>query len=312
MARHAVPAWAAPVLLWAALASGAAAQTDRGTDAVARGMYVFQAAGCFACHTDVKGKGPMLAGGRALETPFGTFFGPNITPDREHGIGGWTLADFTRALREGVAPDGRSYYPAFPYTSFTGMTDADIADLWAYLSSIAPVPRVNDAHSLKFPFGWRWLNGIWKVLYFVPQPFEPGEPPVGTSDPESWRRGAYLVSAVGHCGECHSPRGALGAMRRDHLLGGNPSGPDGKPVPNITPHAKRGIGEWSAGDIATYLGIGMDPEGDFAGGAMADVIEHTTGKLTPEDRTAIAAYLRSLPPVDRAPSRPASQQRNQR
>ncbi|MDH3231542.1 MAG: cytochrome c [Alphaproteobacteria bacterium] len=306
MGHRAPSAWAAPVLIWAALASGAAAQTDGSADAVARGKYVFHAAGCFGCHTDVKGKGAPLAGGRALVTPFGTFFGPNITPDPAHGIGGWTLTDFTRALRTGVAPDGRSYYPAFPFTSFTGMTDADIADLWAYLRTVGPVPREDDAHRLNFPFGWRWLNGVWKALYFVPAPFEPGEPPDGVEDRESWRRGAYLVSALSHCGECHSPRGALGAMRRDYLLGGNPAGPDGKPVPNITPHPKRGIGRWSAGDIATYLKIGMDRDGDFAGGAMAEVIEHTTGKLTQEDRAAIAAYLRALPPVDRAPTRPAA------
>ena len=311
MARRTLLAWAAPILIWAALASGSIAQTGGNADAAARGAYVFQASGCFACHTDVKGKGLPLAGGRALVTPFGTFFGPNITPDPDHGIGGWTLTDFTRALRTGVAPDGRSYYPAFPYTSFTGMTDADIADLWAYLRSVAPAPRVNDAHKLNFPFGWRWLNGVWKVLYFAPTPFEPGEPPAGIEDRDSWRRGAYLVTVLGHCGECHSPRGALGAMRRDYLLAGNPAGPDGKPVPNITPHPKRGIGSWSAGDIATYLAIGMDPEGDFAGGAMADVIEHTTGKLTPGDRTAIAAYVRSLPPVDRAltPSSPQPSER---
>ncbi len=301
MPRHAPIAWAAP-LLWAALASGTLAQAD--PDAAARGQYVFHAAGCYGCHTDVKGKGQALAGGRALDTPYGTFFGPNITPDAEHGIGGWTLEDLTRALRTGVAPDGRSYYPAFPYTSFTGMTDGDIADLWAYLRTVAPVARANTPHRLKFPYDWRWLNGVWKVLYFAPAPFDPGPPPDGVADAQAWRRGAYLVTVLGHCGECHSPRGALGAMRRDYLLAGNPAGPEGKPVPNITPHEKRGIGSWSAGDITTYLSIGMDPDGDFAGGAMAEVIEHTTGKLTKEDRAAIATFLLALPPVDRAPTRP--------
>ena len=303
MIRRTPFAWAAPVLVWAALASGSVAETGDGADAVERGRYVFQAAGCFGCHTDVKGKGPALAGGRALVTPYGTFYGPNVTPDPVHGIGGWSFADFTRALRTGVAPDGRSYYPAFPYTSFTGMTDADIADLWAYLRTVAPVARADDAHELKVPYGWRWLNGVWKVLYFTSAPFAPGDAPDGVEDRESWRRGAYLVTVLGHCGECHSPRGALGAMRRDYLLAGNPAGPDGKPVPNITPHPKRGIGAWSPGDIATYLKIGMDPDGDFAGGAMAEVIEHTTGRLTDEDRAAIVVYLRALAPVDRAPSR---------
>ena len=283
------------LLLWAALAPAAA---ESGAEAVRRGAYIFHAAGCYGCHTDVKGKGVPLAGGRALETPFGTFFGPNITPDPVHGIGGWTQEDFARALREGVAPDGRSYYPAFPYPSFTGMSDADVADLWVCLSTVAAAPRANDAHEMAFPYGWRGLNGIWKLLYFKPARFEAGEPPDGVADREAWRRGAYLVSAPGHCGECHSPRGALGAERRDHALSGNRKGPEGKPVPNITPHTRRGLGGWSAGDIATYLEIGMDPEGDFAGGAMAEVIEHTTGNLTPGDRKAIAVYLLSLPPVD--------------
>ena len=292
--------WRICLLLAAAavpLAAGRAlAQTD--AEAVARGEYVFHASGCYGCHTDVKGKGAPLAGGRSLVTPFGTFFGPNITPDPVHGIGGWTRDDFARALRQGAAPDGRSYYPAFPYASFTGMSDADLADLWAYLSTVAPAPRANEPHTLRFPYGWRRLNDIWKVLYFKPARFEAGAPPAGVADPVAWRRGAYLVSALGHCGECHSPRGALGAERRDRALSGNAKGPEGKPVPNVTPHSKRGIGGWSVGDIATYLEIGMDPEGDFAGGAMAEVIEHTTGKLTPEDRRAIAIYLLSLPPVD--------------
>ena len=196
MARHAVAAWAVPVLLWAALAPGSAAQTEGGGDPVTRGQYVFQAAGCFGCHTDVKGNGPPLAGGRALVTPYGTFYGPNITPDPVHGIGGWTLDDFTRALRTGVAPDGRPYYPAFPYTSFTGMTDADIADLWAYLRTVAPVARADDAHKLEFPFEWRWLNGVWKLLYFAPAAFEAGEPPDSLADPKSWRRGSAIAGSA--------------------------------------------------------------------------------------------------------------------
>jgi mono/diheme cytochrome c family protein len=303
--RPGLSAWAAVLVLWTALTPAAIAQTDGAAgDAAARGEYVFHAAGCYGCHTDVKGKGAPLAGGRALDTPFGTFFGPNITPHPVHGIGGWTLADFTRALREGVAPDGRSYYPAFPYTSFSGMSDQDIADLWAYLRTVAPAARADDAHQLEIPFGWRWLNGVWKLLYFAPAAFDPGPAPDGVEDAGPWRRGAYLVSVLGHCGECHSPRGALGAMRRDRQLSGNRAGPDGKPVPNITPHAKRGIGAWSARDIATYLEIGMDPEGDFAGGAMSEVIEHTTGRLTADDRAAIAAYLRTLPPLDRIPAVP--------
>lgn len=287
------PLAGAVLLLGAVLAPAVAAET--GADAVARGEYIFHAAGCFGCHTDVKGKGAPLAGGRVLKTPFGTFFGPNITPDKENGIGGWTLEQFTKALRKGIAPGGRSYYPTFPYPSFAGMTDDDVADLWVYLSTVEPAPRANDKHKLGFPYSWRRLNGVWKALYFAAAPFDPGAPPAGIADAETWRRGAYLVSALVHCGECHSPRGALGAMRQDKFLAGNPKGPEGKPVPNITPHRKRGIGGWSEGDIVTYLEMGMDPDGDFAGGAMAEIIDHSTAKLTAQDRRAIAVYLASLP-----------------
>lgn len=298
--RRRAPSVGAAFLVGAALASVCAAESGGDAAAVDRGRYIFDAAGCFGCHTDVKGKGATLAGGRALTTPFGTFYSPNITPDPKSGIGGWTLEDFTRALRRGTAPDGGSYYPVFPYPSFTGMTDADVAALWAYLRTVPPVAQSNKEHKIRFPYGWRWLNRVWKALYFSPERFDAGPAPTDSTDPEAWRRGAYLVNALSHCGECHTPRGALGAKRQDLRLGGNPSGPDGKPVPNITPDPTHGIGRWSVDDITTYLQLGMDPTGDFAGGAMAEVVERTTGKLTPEDRLAIAVYLRALPPVDRA------------
>ncbi|MEN8197289.1 MAG: c-type cytochrome, partial [Pseudomonadota bacterium] len=157
--------------------SGPAAQEVVDEAAIRRGEYVFHAAGCYGCHTDVKGKGAPLAGGRRLKTPFGDFIGPNITPDPDHGIGGWTLADFTRALREGVSPAGDPYYPAFPYTSFSRMEEEDIADLWAWLQTVEPADTENGEHELDFPYGWRWLTGVWRALYFSPGDFEAGEPP---------------------------------------------------------------------------------------------------------------------------------------
>ncbi|HEM47288.1 MAG TPA: c-type cytochrome [Alphaproteobacteria bacterium] len=292
-----------PALVFAAgLLAGPAAvaqETEAADEAVLRGEYVFRAAGCYGCHTDVKNKGPALAGGRPLKTPFGTFYGPNITPHKEHGIGGWTFEEFRAALRRGVAPDGSPYYPAFPYPSFTGMSDRDVADLWAYLQTVEPVDRPDEAHALGFPYGLRWLNSVWQALYFEPARFEAGEPPDGVEDGEAWRRGAYLVHAVAHCGECHTPRGVLGAPDGDLALAGNADGPDGDPAPNITPHDGTGIGDWSLGDITSYLKIGMLPDGDFAGSAMAEVIEHSTGRMTDADRRAIAVYLLSLPPVER-------------
>lgn len=288
---------AAGLVLWPAIAR--AAEHDPAADAVRRGEYIFQAAGCYGCHTDVKGKGAALAGGAALETPFGAFYAPNITPDKTHGLGDWSLADFRRALRQGLSPAGDAYYPVFPYTAYTGMTDADSADLWAYLSSLPAVDRADKPHELGFPFNMRWLaNSFWRALYFEAAAYDPGAAPDGTADAEAWRRGGYLVTVLGHCGECHTPRGRLGAVDRKLPLAGNPEGPEGDPVPNITPHEATGIGGWSAGDIAFYLDIGMDPDGDFAGGAMADIIKHSTAPLTAEDRRAIAAYLKSVPPAD--------------
>ncbi|MFQ5954638.1 MAG: c-type cytochrome [Kiloniellales bacterium] len=270
-------------------AAGSAAGTD---PALRRGEYVFRAAGCVSCHTDLKNKGPRLAGGRALKTPFGTFYGPNITPDTTHGIGAWTEADFVRALRRGVSPDGAHYFPAFPYAAYTRMTNADLRALWAYLRAQPPVERPNRPHDLRFPFNLRFLIGPWKWLYFEPGP---QRPEAGRS--AAWNRGAYLVEALGHCAECHTPRTLLGGLDRDRHMAGTRDGPEGKPVPNITPDAATGIGDWSRGDVTTLLKFGMLPDGEFVGGLMAEVVEHSTRYLTPEDRAAIVDYIRSLPAI---------------
>ncbi len=277
-------------LLILAPAAGPAAGAD--DPAVRRRAYVFRAAGCFSCHTDLKNKGASLAGGRALKTPFGTFYSPNITPDPTHGIGAWRQADFVRALRQGLAPDGAHYFPAFPYAAYTGIGDEDLRDLWAYLRARPPVARPNRAHDLRFPFNLRFLVGLWKWLYFKPGPTrrDPGRTP-------EWNRGAYLVEALGHCGECHTPRGFLGGLDRGRHLAGTRDGPDGKPVPNITPDTATGIGDWSEADLRMQFEIGMLPDGDFVGGVMAEVVEHSTRHLLPEDTHAIWVYLRSLPAI---------------
>ena len=275
-------------------ASGAEGGTAVGRDAVGRGAYVFRAAGCAGCHTDPKRKHEPLAGGPALETPFGTFYAPNISPDPEHGIGRWSDADFLRALREGLAPDGRHYYPVFPYPSYSGMSERDALDLKAYIFSLAPVARPNRPHEVSFPFEFRFLLGAWKALYFAPARFAP--------DPgrdAQWNRGAYLVEHLGHCGACHTPRGFLGAKDQDRKLAGNPKGPGGKKVPNITPDPEDGIGRWRASDLTYYLKTGFRPDGDVAGGAMSGVIEDATAHLSDADRAAIAAYLSSLSPIPR-------------
>ena len=263
-----------------------------GADApdVARGEYLFHAAGCAGCHTSVEPKGKLLAGGRRLDTPFGAFYPPNITPDPEFGIGKWTNADFVRAMREGKGPDGTIFFPAFPYPSYTGMADADLRDLWAYLKSVPPVAEAAPGHDLNFPFNIRALVWPWRWLYF-----DEGEKPDDGARSAQWNRGAYLVRAVAHCGECHTPRNFLGGPDTERELAGNPNGPDGKRIPDITPNPEKGIGNWSAADIVSYLESGILPDGDFAGGAMVEVIENSTSKMTPEDREAVAAFVTSVP-----------------
>jgi mono/diheme cytochrome c family protein len=282
------------VLFFAALTTlVASASPPRAQDfgAIERGKYLFAAAGCASCHTDFKNNGPLLGGGRALATPFGTFYGPNITADKEHGIGGWTDAEFIQALRMGLSPKGEHYYPVFPYPSFTYMTDGDMRDLKAYIFSLPTSDRPSKPHDIKFPFNYRISMIGWNLLFLDPGPFKADD-----SRDEAWNRGAYLVRAVGHCGECHTERNFLGAKRVDRELGGSPVGPDGDSVPNITPDEKSGIGAWSEEEIADLLQSGMTPDGDSVSRSMDEVVQNLS-KLTDDDRHAIAAYLKALPPV---------------
>jgi len=268
---------------------------------LARGAYVFHAGGCLECHTDTKNKGPALAGGRPLPTPFGVFYSPNITPDPATGIGRWSAADFERAMRHGVAPDSSNYFPAFPYPSFTKITDEDLAALWAYLQAQPAIRRQNRPHAVGFPFNQRLLVWGWKLMFFRAGRFQPDP-----ARPAEWNRGAYLVSALGHCAECHTPRNALGGLKTDMMFAGSDDGAEGKTVPNITPIAKIGIGGWSQADLADFLASGMTPDGDFTGGLMTSVVEQSTHFLSQEDRMAIAGYLLSLPPIDHQPRKKPS------
>ena len=257
-----------------------------------RGEYLAKAGGCVGCHTEEKKDAVAFAGGRALKTPFGTFYGPNLTPHPQAGIGRWTEADFVRAMREGVRPDGASYFPAFPYPSFTKISDGDLRDLWAYLRTLPQSSRANQAHDLGFPFGWRFLNRIWKWLFFTPGPFSPAP-----ALPQNVNRGAYLVQALGHCGECHTPRNFLGGPKRDRFLAGG-KGPDGKAIPNLTPTRLKKV---SDEELKEFLTAGVKPDGDLVGETMGEVVRNTTSQLTPEDLAALIAYLRSLPPLPEEP-----------
>src|SRR5690606_30180568 len=266
----------------------------------ARGEYVLRLGGCVTCHTDEENGGAFLAGGRAVTSPFGTFYAPNITPDPATGIGGWSTGAFVRAMTEGISPGGHPYFPAFPYTSYTRMQLQDLVDLKAYLDTLEPAENRAPAHDLPFPYGFRPLLKGWQLLFFEEGAFRP--------DPErsdAWNRGAYLVNGPGHCVECHTPRNALGGLERERLLAGTNQGPEGKPVPNITPHPEDGIGGWSRTDLVFALKTSILPDGDVLGSAMAAVVEDATSHWTDEDLNAVAEYLLSLEPLADAPAQDA-------
>lgn len=257
---------------------------------VARGEQVFWAGGCAACHAaaDAKGDGKfLLAGGQAFPSPFGTFYAPNISTDPATGIGGWSALDLGNAMQRGVSPEGSHYYPAFPYASYIRAAPQDIIDLHAFLATLPADPTPSKPHDVGFPFNIRASLGGWKFLFLNSDWVVTGD-----LTPEE-TRGRYLVEALGHCGECHTPRNALGAMKRDQWLAGAPT-PDGKGgFPNITP----GKLKWSSADIVEYLTSGFTPEYDSAGGHMALVVENTA-HLPDTDRAAIAAYLNKVPPLE--------------
>ncbi len=258
-----------------------------------KGRYVFFAAGCASCHAAKGAKGDdklKLGGGLGLKTPFGTFYAPNVSTDKEHGIGGWTVPQFVNAVMRGVAPDGSHYYPSFPYMSYQRMKIADVVDLKAFMDTLPAVTNDAPPHELPLPFRIRRGLGLWKQLFMD---YEPFKPIAGVS--EEINRGAYLVTGPGHCGECHTPRNVIGGPQADRALAGAPE-PEGKGVvPNITPH-KEGIGSWSKEDIAIALETGFLPENETFGGSMT-LVQENMAQLTAEDRAAMAAYLKWIPPL---------------
>ncbi|KQT85975.1 cytochrome c [Aurantimonas sp. Leaf443] len=276
----------------------AAALPAEGTGDAARGERVFWAGGCTSCHAAKAQKGDerlKLGGGDPLVTKFGTFHAPNISPDPADGIGAWSLADFANAMQRGVDPQGRHLYPAFPYTSYANMTKGDVADLFAYLKTLPPVAGRAAGNDLPFPFNVRRGLGLWKLAFAG----TPGPVVALPADaPQPVRDGQYLVEGPGHCGQCHTPRGLFGAggLDRAHWLGGAPN-PEGEGrVPDITP-SPDGIGDWSQGDIASYLESGFTPDFDTVGGSMVEV-QANLARLPAADREAIAAYLKAVPPVE--------------
>lgn len=263
---------------------------DAGNPDLENGELIFWAGGCAGCHAAPGAEGDALkvmAGGRALPSPFGTFHVPNISPDPQAGIGRWTLADFGNAMTRGVSPSGEHLYPSFPYGSYARMSKADINDLFAYLKTLPASSNVAAPHDLGFPFNIRMAVGGWKYLYFNDQP----RVELASLD-EKLRRGQYLVEGPGHCGECHTPRNALGGFEADKWLAGGPN-PEGEgTIPDITPAGD--IASWSEGDIATYLETGFTPDYDSAGGSMVEV-QKNMAHLPKSDLEAIAAYLKAVP-----------------
>ncbi|PWJ20454.1 cytochrome c [Jannaschia seohaensis] len=263
-----------------AAAQAAIADAPADTD---RGARVFHAAGCASCHMAPEAEPsdlPVLAGGHALQTEFGTFYAPNVSMHPEAGIGGWTLAQFADAVQAGVSPSGAHYYPAFPYGSYRLATPGDVADLWAFWQSLPASDTPSRPHDLAFPYSIRRTVGVWKRMalpdgWYTPTP----------DDPEA-ARGQYLAEALAHCGECHSPRDALGAIDTARWFQGAPN-PSGRG--NIPPINASELG-WSEAEIANYLTDGFSPQFEPAGGSMTSVVRNTA-RLPEEDRRAIAAYL---------------------
>ena len=267
-------------------------------DAVARGRYLVTAGACESCHTPRDRPELVLAGGTVFPSPFGTFYIPNITPDRRTGIGGWSDEDFVRAMRNGVSPRGSHYYPAFPYRWYRHLTDADLIAIKRYLDSIPPIVNAVRDHDLVFPFTIRQAVGFWKLVNM-------GEEEIVRADFDAAeRRGAYLTEALGHCGACHTSTVATALyLPGEHFAGdSNPIGPYA--APNITPHPT-GIGQWSVADVERVLAVGMRPDGRPVRGAMSEYVAESTSRLTPSDRAAMVAYLRRVEPeehqVERTP-----------
>jgi mono/diheme cytochrome c family protein len=256
---------------------------------LANGKTMFHAGGCNSCHAipDEEDR-TKLGGGMELKSAYGSFYAPNISPHPRDGIGAWSEADFVTAMWKGTSPDGRHYFPAFPYASYRHMNLEDVRDLFAYLRTLPPVQGKPRDHDLRFPYNIRRLVGGWKLLYLTNKPLTPD--PAQSAE---WNRGAYLVNGPGHCAECHSPRNAVGAIVDSQRFAGGPS-PDGEGwIPNIT---QAGIGNYSVGDVEEVLTTGDTPE-DSVGGSMVAVVRNTS-QLSKDDRAAMAIYIKSLPPVE--------------
>jgi len=262
---------------------------------LARGKYIFGATGGCGCHTEPKG--PANAGGRKYDGPFGTVYSSNITPDPKTGIGGWTDAQIITAIRLGRRPNGERILPVHPFTSFNGMAEEDLQALVAFLRSVPPVGRATPPKKITMPMFESVFLPAWLMTFAAKETPPPAAPTSGTA------RGEYLVRAVGHCGECHTPRSSMTmAVDNSRFLAGNPkkTGPEGQATANLTPEKGTGLGDWTEEQIVTYLSTGNRPDGDVAGGLMGEVIQGTLAgykDMTKADLQAIARFLKTIPAV---------------
>jgi mono/diheme cytochrome c family protein len=260
----------------------------KGASLIERGEYLARAADCAACHTADGGK--PYAGGRAFVLPFGTLYSTNITPDKETGIGNYSDANFLDAVHKGIGRDDTKLYPAMPFASYTYMTDADAAAIKAYLFSLAPVHAPAPQNTLSFPFNQRSLMGVWALLFNPDKRFEPR-----TGRDPQWNRGAYLVEAMAHCGECHTPRNLMQALNQREKFSGAVQA--GWRAYNISSDPKSGIGAWSEADLAHYLSMGHADGRGTATGPMGEAVDNSLQYLTQGDITAMVTYLRSVSPM---------------
>lgn len=261
-------------------------------EVLARGEYLTKAADCAACHTVAESGRPEaarpFAGGVAFKLPFGTIYSTNITPDADHGIGGWSDDEFVRAVRDGVGRHGEHLYPAFPYTSYTQLSRSDVLAIKAYLATLPAVAQSNRANELSFPFNQRWAMGFWNAAFFKDRRFaaDPSKSP-------EWNSGAYLATALGHCGECHTPRNFGFGLDPGRALAGAEL--QGWRAYNITPDAKHGIGSWTDAELTQYLKSGHADGHASASGPMGEAVAHSLQYLDPADIASLVVYLRSVP-----------------
>lgn len=270
---------------------------------VARGRYLFNLSSCNTCHTEDPNR--PLGGGKPLVTPYGIFYAPNISSDAKTGIGEWTNKQFLRAMRKGIGPKGQRYFPSFPYTNYSKMTDEDILSIQAYIMSMPAVEEPNKPHELDFPYDQRWLLSVWRELNFNPvdtynlENYKTAQGPYQTITEKDllWNRGAYLVEGPLHCTQCHTPRGPLGGLLEEKWFSGSDVNGGNTPAPNLTPELTTGLGQWSRDTWMRFLNEGITPRGEKVSGEMWHVIKDATSVMTTHDKYAVIEYMMSLTPI---------------